>query len=52
MIWGSVSDFFAMGGKGLYVWGSYGVTFLVMAFELVSLALRRRALRHAGGEEQ
>ena len=44
MNWGSASEFFAMGGKGLYVWGSYAVTFLCIAIELVSLRLRRRAL--------
>jgi heme exporter protein D len=43
MNWGSASEFFAMGGKGLYVWGSYAVTFLCLAIELVSLAMRRRA---------
>ena len=43
MNWGSVSEFFAMGGYGLYVWGSYVVTFALIAAELVSLALRRRA---------
>ena len=47
MIWGSVSEFFAMGGKGLYVWGSYGVTLAVMVIELVSLRLRRRAALNA-----
>ena len=44
MNWGGASEFFAMGGKGLYVWGSYAVTFLCIVIELVSLALRRRAL--------
>jgi heme exporter protein D len=24
MNWGSASEFFAMGGHGLYVWGSFG----------------------------
>ena len=43
MNWGSVGEFFAMGGKGLYVWGSYAVTLLCIAIELVSLRLRRRA---------
>ena len=47
MNWVSVSEFFAMGGKGLYVWGSYGVTFAVIAIEIALLALRRRA---AGNE--
>jgi heme exporter protein D len=48
MNWGSVGEFFAMGGKGLYVWGSYGVTFAVIALEIGLLALRRRA----AGREQ
>ena len=26
MNWNSAADFFAMGGYGLYVWGSYAVT--------------------------
>ena len=45
---GSVGAFFAMGGKGLYVWGSYGVTFAVIALEIGLLALRRRS----AGREQ
>jgi heme exporter protein D len=43
MNWGSAGEFFAMGGYGLYVWGSYAVTFLCIAIELASLASRRRA---------
>ena len=39
-MWASWSDFFAMGGYGLYVWGSYLVTFTLMAVEVA--ALRRR----------
>jgi heme exporter protein D len=35
-----MSDFFAMGGYAWYVWGSYGVTLLVLIMEIV--ALRRR----------
>lgn len=41
MIWHSATDFFAMGGYGLYVWGSYGLTAVLMAVEPV-LAVRRR----------
>jgi heme exporter protein D len=48
MNWGSVSEFFAMGGYGLYVWGSYAVTFALIAMELVSLVLRRRSALRAG----
>ena len=42
MNWGSSSEFFAMGGKGLYVWGSYAMTFVCIAIELASLVLRHR----------
>jgi len=34
MIWSSVSDFFAMGGYAVYVWGSFGVTAAVMVVEV------------------
>jgi heme exporter protein D len=34
MIWNSWSDFWAMGGYGLYVWGSFGVTAALMALEM------------------
>jgi heme exporter protein D len=44
MNWGSAGEFFAMGGYGLYVWGSYAVTILCIAIELVFLASRRRAV--------
>jgi len=37
MNWGSVGEFLAMGGYGLYVWGSYGVTVLCLALEVFSL---------------
>lgn len=50
MNWGSVSEFFAMGGYGLYVWGSYGVALLVFVVEpLLARARHRRAL--VGDEE-
>lgn len=34
------SEFLAMGGYGLYVWGSYGVTAVVLILNV--LAARRR----------
>ena len=34
MRWESWADFWAMGGYGLYVWGSMGVTFVLMALEV------------------
>jgi len=52
MNWGSASEFFAMGGYGLYVWGSYGVALLLMAAEPVLARRRRlRALRDAASAE-
>ena len=42
MQWHSLNEFLAMGGYGLYVWGSFGVTFLVMAIELWLLNKRRQ----------
>ena len=30
MNWASASDFFAMGGYGFYVWGSYVVALVLM----------------------
>ncbi len=44
MNWGSWQNFFAMGGYGLYVWGSYAVTLVVLAAEIVELVMRRRGV--------
>jgi heme exporter protein D len=43
-----MSEFFAMGGYALYVWGSFGGAALVVVAELLSVrARRRRALDEA-----
>jgi len=42
MIWASWSDFLAMGGYALYVWGSYAVTAGLIAVEVIMLLVRRR----------
>ena len=44
MKWNNASEFFAMGGYGLYVWGAYAVTGVAM---LVEPWLARRRLRQA-----
>ena len=44
MNWNSWSDFWAMGGYGLYVWGSYAVTIAFMVAELVLLILGKRSM--------
>lgn len=49
MNWASWSDFFAMGGYALYVWGSYGVTFGLLVTEAILLIMRKRTiLEHLG----
>ncbi len=45
MNWGSFSEFLAMGGYGLYVWGSFGVTVLLLALELALLLARHGAAK-------
>lgn len=37
MEWASWSDFWAMGGYGLYVWGSYGAVVLALLIEIILL---------------
>jgi heme exporter protein D len=56
MIWNSAAEFFAMGGYGLYVWGSVGVCAAALALEPFLLSRRREAIlrslrRHALAEQ-
>ena len=49
MNWGSLSEFLAMGGYGLYVWGSYGVVLVLMVAEpLLARHRYRQALGQVG----
>jgi heme exporter protein D len=50
-MWNSFSDFLAMGGYGLYVWGSLGVCAVVCITEPLMLVLRRRALLSEAAEQ-
>jgi heme exporter protein D len=56
MIWHSASEFFAMGGYGLYVWGSFGVCALAMVIEPWLVSQRRnqamRSLRREVSAQQ
>ena len=47
MNWASASEFFAMGGYGLYVWGAYAVTAACMLAEPVMATLRHRQARRS-----
>jgi heme exporter protein D len=50
MIWNSAADFFAMGGYGLYVWGSYAVTAAWMLLEPMVAARRHASALRAVSE--
>ncbi len=57
MEWASWSEFWSMGGYGLYVWGSYGVTVACVLIEVILLKraavdTRRRLRRMRQWEEQ
>jgi heme exporter protein D len=40
--WNSFGEFLAMGGYGLYVWGSFAVTALVMTIEPIVVVRNRK----------
>ncbi|MBK7000236.1 MAG: heme exporter protein CcmD [Rhodoferax sp.] len=44
MNWNSPAEFFAMGGYGLYVWGSFGVCAVTLALEPLLVHLRHKAI--------
>lgn len=44
MNWHSWHEFWAMGGYALYVWGSVGVVFALLAAEWAALVWRRQAV--------
>lgn len=43
MNWSDPGTFFAMGGHGIYVWGSMGVTTLAFCVEWLMLQQRRKS---------
>ncbi len=44
MMWKSGTEFWSMGGYGLYVWGSFGATALGVALEVWLLRSGQRSL--------
>jgi len=40
----NITDFFNMGGYALYVWGSFGMTAIMMIAEPILLRSRRKAV--------
>lgn len=49
--WASWSDFLAMGGYGLYVWGSFAMCALALLLETGLLRARLKALRRQAAED-
>lgn len=39
-----MSEFFAMGGRGFYIWMSYGVTALCMIIEVVAVIRSKKTV--------
>jgi heme exporter protein D len=53
MQWLSVADFFHMGGYAFYVWGSFGLTAVVVAVEIWQVrAKRREILRNLSSDSE
>ena len=45
-------NFFSMGGYAVYVWGSYGVTFVLLGGEVLMLLKRKRDLARRESPQQ
>lgn len=52
MQWNSAAEFFAMGGYGFFVWGSFGVTVLAFVIEVWLIRRRRAAALQAIRDER
>jgi heme exporter protein D len=53
MNWDGLAGFLEMGGYALYVWGSFGVTTVLITMEILFLHNRRRAaIAHRGGDRR
>ena len=52
MNWIDLKDFLDMGGYGLYVWGSLGMTAVVVGAECLLLLLRRHLLVQETSDQQ
>jgi heme exporter protein D len=45
-----MSEFFAMGGYGYYVWGAYAASALLLTAEIVAVRMRSKRARTAEQE--
>ena len=47
MIWESWSAFWDMGGRGFFVWGSYGALLVAVVAELLTLLSARKSAKQS-----
>jgi heme exporter protein D len=52
MNWSSFAEFVAMGGYGLYVWGSFAMVSAALVWEAIMLAQRRQRALEGVGEQR
>ncbi len=52
MHWNSIGEFFAMGGYGLYVWGSFGACAILMVVEPLLAKHRLNEIRESLARER
>lgn len=52
MQWASLDAFLQMGGHGRFVWGSYGVTLVLMVAEIILVRRRLRRAEQGAGQAQ
>lgn len=46
MAFHSLSDFFSMGGHGVYVWTAYGITLTLLLLYIVGLMRQQTRIKH------
>jgi heme exporter protein D len=44
-MWSSWAEFWSMGGRGSYVWGSYGLVAVLVVAEIIAVRLRGKQAR-------
>ncbi len=48
----NIGEFFAMGGYGFYVWGSYAACALAVVAEIIAVRARLAAARRGAGDTE
>ncbi|MEE9344354.1 MAG: heme exporter protein CcmD [Methylococcales bacterium] len=43
----TISEFFNMGGYGFYVWSSFGLTFVMLVWQIIQPLLEKNSIRRS-----